>query len=203
MGPSKASLDDMTGVHPTLQGDAANTCHTSAVPSATVHLGMTWTSPAVEPTSTWAKPSPRMWKMRKAELSLAAGAALVAGVASGAASGSTAGVIGTVVGVIGLATTLFWLALRRYRAWAYQEREDDLMVVRGVMFRRLSVVPYGRMQFVDVTSGPAERIFKLATVKLHTAAAASDARIPGLEREEAARLRDRLAELGEARAAGL
>ena len=43
----------------------------------------------------------------------------------------------------------------------------------------------------------------LATVRLHTAAAATDARIPGLEREEAARLRDRLAELGEAQAAGL
>jgi hypothetical protein len=35
---------------------------------------------------------------------------------------------------------------------------------------------------------------------MHTAAAASDARIPGLESEEAARLRDRLAELGEAKA---
>jgi membrane protein YdbS with pleckstrin-like domain len=59
------------------------------------------------------------------------------------------------------------------------------------------------MQFVDVTAGPLERSFRLATVKMHTAAAASDARIPGLEREEAARLRDRLAELGEAQAAGI
>ena len=55
----------------------------------------------------------------------------------------------------------------------------------------------------DVTAGPVERAFRLATVKLHTAAAASDARIPGLERDEAARLRDRLAALGEAKAAGL
>jgi membrane protein YdbS with pleckstrin-like domain len=46
-------------------------------------------------------------------------------------------------------------------------------------------------------------MFKLSTVKLHTAAAASDARIPGLERTEATRLRDRLTELGESRAAGL
>jgi membrane protein YdbS with pleckstrin-like domain len=59
------------------------------------------------------------------------------------------------------------------------------------------------MQFVDVTAGPLERSLRLATVKMHTAAAASDARIPGLEREEAARLRDRLAELGEAQAAGI
>jgi membrane protein YdbS with pleckstrin-like domain len=69
--------------------------------------------------------------------------------------------------------------------------------------QRMSVVPYGRMQFVEVTAGPIERVFKLSTVKLHTAAAASDARIPGLEREEATRLRDRLAELGESDAAGM
>jgi hypothetical protein len=59
------------------------------------------------------------------------------------------------------------------------------------------------MQFVDVTAGPIERLFKLSTIKLHTAAAASDARIPGLEQQEAARLRDQLASLGEAKAAGL
>ena len=52
---------------------------------------------------------------------------------------------------------------RRFHAWAYQEREEDLVVSRGVMFRRQSVVPYGRMQFVDVTAGPVERIFKLST----------------------------------------
>ena len=74
---------------------------------------------------------------------------------------------------------------------------------RGLLFSRLSVVPYGRMQFIDVTAGPFERSFGLATVRMHTAGAASDARIPGLSREEAARLRDRLAELGEAQAAGL
>jgi len=65
------------------------------------------------------------------------------------------------------------------------------------------VVPYGRMQFIDVTAGPIERSFRLATVRMHTAAAASDARIPGLPQEEAARLRDRLAALGESRVAGL
>ena len=92
---------------------------------------------------------------------------------------------------------------RRFGSWGYAEREEDLLIRRGVMFARLSVVPYGRMQFIDVTAGPLERAFGLATVRLHTAAAATDARIPGLEREEAARLRDTLAELGEAQAAGL
>jgi membrane protein YdbS with pleckstrin-like domain len=59
------------------------------------------------------------------------------------------------------------------------------------------------MQFVDVTAGPFERAFGLSTVRMHTAAAASDARIPGLAGDEAVRLRDRLTALGEARVAGL
>jgi membrane protein YdbS with pleckstrin-like domain len=56
---------------------------------------------------------------------------------------------------------------------------------------------------VDVTAGPLERAFGLATVQLHTAAAASDARVPGLPPAEASRLRDRLTALGEDRAEGL
>lgn len=96
-----------------------------------------------------------------------------------------------------------WLIPRNWRAWGYAERDDDLLVKHGVLFRKLSVVPYGRMQFVDVKSGPLERRVGIATVQLHTASPATDARIPGLPPDEAARLRDRLAALGEARAAGL
>jgi membrane protein YdbS with pleckstrin-like domain len=105
----------------------------------------------------------------------------------------------------GMLVTLIQLAVlpRSLRSWGYAERADDLLVRHGLMFRRLSIVPYGRMQFVDVTAGPMERLFGLATVQLHTAAAASDAKIPGLPPTEAARLRDRLAALGEARAEGL
>jgi uncharacterized protein len=123
-------------------------------------------------------------------------------VVAGAASGSSVP-FGLAGAAVVFAAVLWRFVGRRYRSWGYAEREDDLLVRRGVMFARLSVVPYGRMQFIDVTAGPLERAFGLATVRLHTAAAATDARIPGLEREEAARLRDRLAELGEAQAAGL
>jgi membrane protein YdbS with pleckstrin-like domain len=101
---------------------------------------------------------------------------------------------------------VFWRSLvtvRAVKAWGYAERDNDLLVRHGLMIRRLSIVPYARMQFVDVTAGPLERAFHLATVQLHTAAAATDARIPGLPPEEASRLRDRLTALGEDRAEGL
>ncbi len=108
---------------------------------------------------------------------------------------------------IGVVIALILLRLlflpRSLRSWGYAERADDLLVRHGLLYRRVSIVPYGRMQFVDVTAGPMERLFRLATVQLHTAAAATDAKIPGLPPEEAARLRDRLAALGESRAEGL
>jgi uncharacterized protein len=144
-----------------------------------------------------------MWRARKFQLAVTAGVGiLAAGLGFGFGVSLTAGLIAVAVIAI-LIAGLGVLEWRRYRAWGYAEREDDLLVRRGVMIRRLTVVPYGRMQFVDVTAGPVDRLFGLATVQLHTAAAASDAKIPGLERAEADRLRDQLASLGEAKAAGL
>ena len=89
------------------------------------------------------------------------------------------------------------------RSWGYAERQEDLLVRHGVMFRALTVVPYGRMQYVDVNAGPLDRMLGLATVRLHTASAGTDAAIPGLTRAEASRLRDRLADAGQAQLAGL
>jgi membrane protein YdbS with pleckstrin-like domain len=151
----------------------------------------------------WRQPSPRLRTLRRVEVTAATlVAALAAGVLAAVAAGAIAGVAAAAVAVAaGAAADV--LVQRRVRAWAYREREDDLLVRRGLLVRRLSVVPYGRMQFVDVTAGPLERSFGLATVRLHTAAAATDARIPGLDKDEAARLRDQLATLGEANAAGL
>jgi membrane protein YdbS with pleckstrin-like domain len=105
--------------------------------------------------------------------------------------------------LVGLLLWSWPAVVRNQKSWRYAERADDLLIAHGIVFRQLVVVPYGRMQFVDVEAGPVERKFGIATVKLHTASAGTDAVIRGLPPEEAARLRDRLAELGEARSAGL
>ncbi len=97
----------------------------------------------------------------------------------------------------------WWFVGRRTRSWGYAERDEDLLVTRGIIFKRLVIVPYGRMQLVDLAAGPVGRAFGITTLQLHTAAATSDAKIPGLTPDVAAALRDRLAELGEQRAAGL
>src|SRR5581483_3078699 len=133
----------------------------------------------------WRHPSPRLWQMRVTEVSVIT---LVLGAFIGAIFDAQFGKLAelaTVAVILGLGVLLAWFLRRRFRAWRYLERHEDLLVGRGVMVQRLSVVPYGRMQFVEVTAGPIERLFSLSTVKLHTAAAASDARIPGLEIAEA------------------
>lgn len=92
---------------------------------------------------------------------------------------------------------------RQVRSIGYAEREDDLLIRRGIFFQRTLVVPYGRMQFVDIAAGPVERPLGLCTLKLHTASAGTNAEIPGLPASEGARLREQLSARGEARLAGL
>jgi membrane protein YdbS with pleckstrin-like domain len=99
---------------------------------------------------------------------------------------------------------LRWIVVgRNWASWGYAEREDDLYITNGVLFRTLITVPYGRMQLVEVRTTPLQRAYGLATVQLVTASASTDAAIPGLLPEEAARLRDRLTQLGESQASGL
>ncbi|RKS75264.1 hypothetical protein CLV35_1723 [Motilibacter peucedani] len=151
----------------------------------------------------WRPVSPRLATVRRA---LGCGALLLVtvlvAVGLGLLAGTTWAGLAVLVGV--LAAALVWVLVgRNVASWAYAERADDLLLRKGLLVRRLTVVPYGRMQFVDVTADPVHRLAGLATVQLHTAAATTDAVIRGLVPAEAARLRDRLAARGEARAAGL
>jgi len=160
------------------------------------------TEPFDPPGEPWVRVSPRLATVRR--LGLVLGWLPLTGLAVVALwlVHVWAGLLAAVVGIALLGWS--WLVVgRTVRSWGYAERADDLLVTRGVLRRQLVVVPYGRMQFVDVTAGPLDRRFGLATVQLHTAAAATDATIPGLVPAEAARLRDRLAARGEATAAGI
>jgi membrane protein YdbS with pleckstrin-like domain len=151
----------------------------------------------------WLHPSPKLGALRHCEALAGTVIVLLAIGLPLLLTGQqlAAGIAAAAVIAAGAVTDV--LLLRRVAAWAFCERADDLLVRRGLMVRRLSLVPYGRMQFVDVSAGPLERSFGLATLRLHTAAAASDARIPGLPRAEADRLRDQLSTLGGSRMAGL
>jgi uncharacterized protein len=156
------------------------------------------------PGTDWQPVSPALARLRRAlELVAGVGLLVVLVVATLLFSLPWGLWLPVVVVLLGVVVWGWVLVGRNARSWGYAEREEELYVKHGALFRRLVVVPYGRMQYVDVQAGPLEQAYKVASVHLHTASPGTSARIPGLPAAEAARLRDRLTALGQSQAAGL
>ncbi|MDK8454921.1 PH domain-containing protein [Corynebacterium marquesiae] len=98
---------------------------------------------------------------------------------------------------------LLWLIPAQVRNMGWLETDDELLITRGKLWYTFTVVPYGRIQFVDVTSGPIDRALGLKKLQLHTASASTDATIKGLEAPLADALRTRLAHQARERMSGL
>lgn len=103
-----------------------------------------------------------------------------------------------VVGLWGL-----WLIRRQVSAISWVELDEEIVIRKGRVFRSLVSVPYGRLQYVDIQSGPLARAFGIASCEIHTASPESGGSLPGLPTAEAEALRTRLAARGEAQRAGL
>ena len=85
------------------------------------------------------------------------------------------------------------LPRRRFRAWGWRMDEDEIRILSGVMISSDTVVPFGRVQHIDVLRGPLQRGLGLASLVLHTAGTRSAAvLLPGLEADEAERMRDHI-----------
>ena len=81
--------------------------------------------------------------------------------------------------------------LRRYQARGYRLEADRLRVVRGLLFRHDTVVPFGRVQHIDVEQGPVERFYGLGRLVLHTAGNHNaSVSLPGLAHGEAVAMRE-------------
>lgn len=88
---------------------------------------------------------------------------------------------------------VFFFPARSYHAWRYRVTDDELHVANGIWLRSRTVVPFGRVQHIDVSQGPIERRFGVGTLTLHTAGTRSSAVfLPGLELAAAERLRDEI-----------
>ena len=158
------------------------------------------TDPFDDPTVTWRPVDPRLTTVRRLEWAIPTVLVVVLLLVLQVGVGVPVWLVAAPLALYGW---LWWLVGRQVGAWGYAERAEELLVRRGRIWRRLAVIPYGRLQYVDVQDGPIVRSFGLASVQLHTASAHSDARIPGLPAAEAALLRDRLTARGQAQLSGL
>lgn len=98
---------------------------------------------------------------------------------------------------------LMWLIPRQVAAITWAELPEELAIRKGRLWRSMVTIPYGRIQYVDISSGPHKRAVGLADITVNTASPASSGQVPGLPVEEAEALRVRLAARGEAQRAGL
>jgi len=88
------------------------------------------------------------------------------------------------------------LAVLRYRAWRYEVREDSIYLERGVFTKVRTVVPFVRIQHVDTSRSPTERLVGLASTVVYTAGSrGADVSVPGLTPTDADDLRERLKRL--------
>ncbi|WP_236700329.1 PH domain-containing protein [Allosalinactinospora lopnorensis] len=153
--------------------------------------------------TSWSRVSPLLaWYRRLLILAALLPGAAFGGVAIGLWWGWFSG--GILVALAVLAAVIGWLAAKpEARSWGYAEGPTDFYLTYGVVVRQLVVVPYGRMQVVDVTSNLLEQALGIATVRVRTAATTADTRIPGLRFDDAVLLRDQLAARSETFSTGL
>jgi membrane protein YdbS with pleckstrin-like domain len=94
-----------------------------------------------------------------------------------------------------LAYVVWAVPVRRYRRWGYDAGKDRLRIERGYLFYNDTVVPFGRIQHIDVDQGPIERRYDLATLSVHTAGSHnSTVTLPGLKHADALALRESIRE---------
>ncbi len=105
--------------------------------------------------------------------------------------------------LVALMAWLLWMVPRQVHALGFAETDEEFMIRRGILARSLTVVPYGRIQYVDVSEGPVARHFGIASITVYTASPKTSGSVDGLPAGEAARLRDMLAHRGSVEQAGL
>ena len=103
------------------------------------------------------------------------------------------GLGGLLLGLTAIVAVLVVLLVpqRIYRRLRYGLSEQLLQVVRGWLFHSDTVVPLVRVQHIDVTRGPLDKMFGTASLMVHTAGTHnSTVTVPGLAPERANEIRD-------------
>ncbi|HZB68258.1 MAG TPA: PH domain-containing protein [Ornithinibacter sp.] len=149
----------------------------------------------------WRPVSPMLTRVRLITLGLVVAPALVATVVVGVLLTPWALLGSVAVVLVGLWAA--WLVARQVSSISWVELDEEIVIRKGRLFRTLVSVPYGRLQYVDIQSGPLARAHGIASCEIHTASPESDGSLPGLPVAEAEALRARLAARGEAQRAGL
>ena len=102
------------------------------------------------------------------------------------------GWLGAILALGLLALLLGWYPPARYDRWGWRLTDLALELRHGVVVHQRSTVPYFRIQQIDVTQGPIDRLLGLATLQVTTAAASGTVALPGIASDDAPNVRAEL-----------
>jgi len=87
-----------------------------------------------------------------------------------------------------LTCLLFCIGFKRRK---YVIRDRDISYKSGILFKKLTTVPFSRVQHIEVDEGPFSRFFKLASLSVFTAGDSSDdLEIKGITKKEALEIKE-------------
>lgn len=82
------------------------------------------------------------------------------------------------------------LSFAQAKVCRYAIREQDILFQKGLFWQQTTAVAFNRIQHIDLTHGPLERKYAIATLKFFTAGGSSvDLKIAGLPEQYAERIR--------------
>ena len=92
--------------------------------------------------------------------------------------------------VVILAAIIVPLLIRKTKVKGIALREHDIAYRSGLYWKKTVLLPFNRVQHAEVSSGPLQRKYGLASLKFFTAGGSSvDLRVDGLMRERAEAIR--------------
>lgn len=79
---------------------------------------------------------------------------------------------GTLISV-GISLVIFlicrWWAPKYWEEYAFEVRDDEVVVSKGVLFTRRTSIPFARIQNINVIQGPIMRRYELQSISIETA----------------------------------
>lgn len=94
--------------------------------------------------------------------------------------------------VLGIICSIYFvLQMVGFSHRKYALREKDISYSSGVLIKKLTTVPFARVQHLEVNQKPLSRLFKLASIQIFTAGESNDdLKINGIPKKEALKIKE-------------
>ena len=103
-------------------------------------------------------------------------------------------ILGLSIVVILIIGLLYFFQFMFQKNMGYALREHDIAFKRGFLFEKITIIPFNRIQHISTSESMLDKFFKISNLNIFTAGGSgSDIDIPGLSRELAAKLKNKVA----------